>query len=84
MDHPKSLLLGASTALVALFSAQAAELPTMRSAPTQENAKTCTIDGMAGFRVAGSNMCVRISGYVSGGVEAGNSRGPSGPTPSKP
>ena len=59
-----------SAAIAAVFGAQAAELPTMKSA-RPEHVMACNVGGMAGVLVAGSAMCVKISGYVSGGVEAG-------------
>lgn len=48
----------------------AAELPTMR-APPQKHAKSCRVGGMEGYYINGSSVCVRVSGYVSGGAEMG-------------
>ena len=53
-------------------AAAAAELPTMRSEP-QKHARTCRVGGMEGYYVAGSNVCVKVSGYVSAGMAAGKS-----------
>ncbi len=64
-------VLGSAAAIVAVVGAQAAELPTMKPAPPQ-HVRTCNVGGMAGVLVPGGNACVKISGYVSGGVEAGN------------
>lgn len=56
--------------LAACIGAAAAELPTMR-APPPKHAKSCRVGGMEGYYLAGSSVCVRLSGYVSGGVEMG-------------
>lgn len=65
--HLTSVLL----ALASAIAAQAAELPTMKAAPSARATK-CNVGGMAGVLIPGTNTCVKISGYVSGGVEAGN------------
>jgi hypothetical protein len=57
---------------VASVSAQAAELPNKRAAPANDHVKKCNVGGMEGTVVAGTTICVKIGGYVSGGVEAGN------------
>lgn len=68
--------VGLASALLAIVlancAAVAAELPTMRAAP-QKHAKACRVGGMEGYYVAGSTVCVRVSGYVSAGVEMGKS-----------
>jgi len=64
-------LLGLAIASAQVAAAQAAELPNMRAAPAAP-VKKCNVGGMAGVVVPGSGACVKISGYVSGGVEAGN------------
>ena len=60
----------AAIVLATGVSAAAAELPTMR-APPQKHAKSCRVGGMEGYYINGSSVCVRVSGYVSGGVEMG-------------
>jgi hypothetical protein len=62
---------------VASVQALAAELPNKRAAPASDHAKKCNVGGMDGTMVAGTTICVKIGGYVSGGVEAGNLKGPS-------
>jgi hypothetical protein len=62
---------------IAGVTASAAELPNRRAAPIADHAKKCTVGGMEGTQVAGTSVCVKIGGYVSGGVEAGNLKGPS-------
>jgi uncharacterized membrane protein (UPF0136 family) len=64
-----ALSLLAGIALVST-AAVAAELPTMRSEPAKR-ARSCRVGGMEGYYVAGSSVCVKVSGYVSAGVEAG-------------
>ena len=64
-------------ALAAFATARAAELPTMR-APPPKHAKACRVDGMDGYYLADSRVCVRVSGYISAGVAVGK-----GWTPSK-
>lgn len=60
----------AAIVLTTCVSAVAAELPTMRATP-QKHAKSCRVGGMEGYYINGSSVCVRVSGYVSGGVEMG-------------
>ncbi len=66
-------LLGV-VALLSLASASAAELPSRTAAKAAPPAKaqTCDIDGHPGFKLPGSETCMRISGYVSAGVMVGN------------
>jgi len=55
-----------------LASAHAAELP-MRQAKSQAPAaKSCEINGKPGFLASDGQTCIRLSGYVSGQVAAGN------------
>ena len=72
-----ALLPGLAAALGVAAFAQAAELPNLK-APPPRPARACAIDGMKGFVAAGSETCVRISGYISAGVEAGGGRAPAG------
>jgi hypothetical protein len=65
------VVLGSAAALLLVAAAQAAELPSMKPAPAAP-VKKCNVGGMAGVVIPGSGACVKISGYVSGGVEAGN------------
>jgi hypothetical protein len=68
----KARLAGAILAMVwaGCAGATAAELPSMH-APPPKHGKSCRVGGMEGYYLAGSNVCVRMSGYVSAGVEAG-------------
>ncbi len=71
MTLMKSILLGSAAGIVAVASAQAADLPTKKAAPV-EYVKLCNVGGMAGFVIPGSDTCLKISGYVTAQVEAGN------------
>ncbi|MGD0721859.1 MAG: porin [Roseiarcus sp.] len=44
-------------------------------APPPKPARACNIGGMNGYVIPGTSTCVKISGYVSAGVEAGNAKG---------
>ena len=63
-------MIGALLGLAVAWAAQAAELPTIKPAPSAP-VKKCDVGGMAGVVVPGG-ACVKISGYVSGGVAVGN------------
>src|SRR5215469_12248450 len=67
----KSILLGSAAGIVAVATAQAADLPTRKAAPA-EYVKICNVGGIAGFILPGSDTCFKISGYVTGQIEAGN------------
>jgi Porin subfamily len=67
----KSILLGSAAGIVAVAAAQAADLPTRKAAPA-EYVKICNVGGMAGFVLPGSDTCFKISGYITGQLEAGN------------
>src|ERR1700722_8179916 len=71
MTLMKSILLGSAAGLMAVAAAQAADLPTRKSAPA-EYVRVCNVGGMAGFVLPGSDTCFKISGYITGQVTAGN------------
>jgi len=71
MTLMKSILLGSAAGIVAVASAQAADLPTRKAAPA-EYVRICNVGGMAGFVIPGSDTCLKIGGYVTAQVEAGN------------
>jgi hypothetical protein len=72
----KSLLLGSAAGIVAVASAQAADLPTKKGAPAAQYVKICTITAggtpITGFVIPGSDTCLKITGYITGQVEGGN------------
>lgn len=63
--------------------APAAELPNMKAAPAPQRAKVCNIGGMTGVLTAGG-VCIKIGGYISAGVQAGNLRASSPPGAAQP
>jgi hypothetical protein len=71
MTFIKSILLSSVAGIVGVASVEAADLPTKKAAPA-EYVRTCNVAGMAGFVIPGSDTCLKIGGYVLGGVEAGN------------
>jgi len=71
MTLMKSILLGSAAGILAVAGAQAADLPTKKAAPA-EYVKICNVGGMAGFIIPGSDTCLKIGGYITGQIEAGN------------
>jgi hypothetical protein len=71
MTFMKSFLLGSAAGVVSVAGAQAADLPTKKAAPA-EYVKICNVGGMAGFVIPGSDTCLKIGGYFTGQIEAGN------------
>jgi Porin subfamily len=71
MSLMKSILLGSAAGIVAVASAQAADLPTRKAAPA-EYVKICNVGGMAGFIIPGSDTCLKIGGYITAHFTAGN------------
>ena len=56
----KSLLLGSAAGIVAVVSAQAADLPTRKAAPV-EYVRVCNVGGITGWTLPGSDTCVKLS-----------------------
>ena len=67
----KSLLLGSAAGIVAVASAQAADLPTKKAAPV-EYVKVCNVGGITGWTLPGSDTCVKFSGYITAQFDGGN------------
>jgi hypothetical protein len=67
----KSLLLGSAAGIVAVATAQAADLPTRKAAPV-EYVRVCNVGGITGWTLPGSDTCVKFSGYLTAQVEGGN------------
>ena len=67
----KSLLLGSAAGIVAVATAQAADLPTRKAAPV-EYVKVCNVGGITGWTLPGSDTCVKFSGYMTAHVIGGN------------
>jgi hypothetical protein len=62
MKMLKSLLLGSAAGLVAVSGTQAADLP-VKAKPV-EYVKICTLYGEGFYYIPGSDICLRIGGYV--------------------
>jgi Porin subfamily len=62
MKMVKSLLLGSAAGLVAVAGAQAADLP-VKAKPIQY-VKICTLYGVGFYYIPGTDMCIKIGGYV--------------------
>ena len=67
----KSLLLGSAAGIVAVATAQAADLPTRKAAPV-EYVRVCNVGGITGWTLPGSDTCVKFTGYLTAQVEGGN------------
>ena len=67
----KSLLLGSAAGIVAVATAQAADLPTRKAAPV-EYVRVCNVGGITGWTLPGSDTCVKFSGYITAQFEGGN------------
>jgi len=76
MTLMKSLLLGSAAGIVAVASAQAADLPTKKGAPAVQYVQICTITvsgkPVVGFTLPGSDTCMHFTGYITGQIEGGN------------
>jgi hypothetical protein len=67
----KSALVGSTVGVAGIVGAQAADLPTRKAAPV-EFVKVCSVGGMAGFVIPGSDTCFKIGGYLAAHFSAGN------------
>ena len=61
MTKIKALLLGSSALMLPIAGAQAADLPTLKSAPV-EFVRVCNAYGAGFFYIPGTDTCLRISG----------------------
>ena len=59
----KSLLLGSAAGFAAVAAAQAADLPSRKSAPAQY-VKICDAYGAGFFYIPGTDTCLKVGGYV--------------------
>src|SRR6201988_3284495 len=62
MKMVKSLLLGSAAGLVAVAGAQAADLP-VKAKPV-EYVKVCSLYGAGFYYIPGTDICMKIGGYV--------------------
>ena len=67
----KSIMLGSAAGIVAVASAQAADLPTRKAAPV-EYVRVCNVGGITGWTLPGSDTCVKLSGYMTAHYIGGN------------
>ena len=67
----RTLLLVSAAGIVAVATAQAADLPTRKAAPV-EYVRVCNVGGITGWTLPGSDTCVKFSGYVTAQFEGGN------------
>jgi hypothetical protein len=65
MKMVKSLLLGSAAGLVAVAGAQAADMP-VKAAPAVQYVKICTLYGDGFYYIPGTDICLKIGGYVRG------------------
>ena len=72
----KSILLGSAAGIVAVASAQAADLPTRKGPVAAEYVRVCSITvagaPVVGFVLPGSDTCIKFSGYITAQMEGGN------------
>src|SRR4029078_7001656 len=73
MKMVKSLLLGSAEGLVAVAGAQAADLP-VKAQPVQYM-KICSMYGVGFYYIPGTDMCLRVAGYVRAQAEWGSTQG---------
>lgn len=70
MNMVKSLLLGSAAGLVAVAGAQAADLP-VKAKPV-EYVKICSAYGAGFYYIPGTDICLRVGGYVWSEFEVNN------------
>ena len=84
MKMVKSLLLGSAAGLVAVAGAQAADLP-VKAKPV-EYVKVCSLYGAGYYYIPGTDICLKLGGYVryqfsenhGSDVSGGPNKGPGG------
>src|SRR5690349_22798050 len=59
----KSLLLGTAAGFAATAGVQAADLPSKKAAPV-DYVKVCSIGSFTGFVIPGSDVCLKVGGFV--------------------
>src|ERR1700688_3411132 len=73
MKMVKSLLLGSAAGLVAMTAGQAADLP-VKAKPV-EYLKICSLYGPGFYYMPGTDMCIKIGGWVRVEATWGNTNG---------
>ena len=69
----RSFLIGCAGGLIALTSAQAADLP-VKAKPV-EYVKICSLYGVGFYYIPGTDMCLKVGGYVRAQYEWGSTQG---------
>ena len=73
--HSRNFARVGVMALAVSYAASAAELPSRDAKKSvARKMQTCDIDGRPGFKLPGGDSCMRISGYVSAGVNGTTSK----------
>src|ERR1700739_2333082 len=72
MTLMKSILLGSAAGIVAVASAQAADLPTHKAAPVVQYVQICNVGGINGWHLPGSDPCATLRGYIPPQLTGGN------------
>jgi hypothetical protein len=67
----RTLLLVSAAGIVAVATAQAADLPTRKAAPV-DYVRVCNVGGITGWTLPGSDTCVKFSGYLTAQFAGGN------------
>ena len=73
MKMVKSLLLGSAAGLVAVTAGQAAELP-VKARPVQY-VKICSLYGAGFYYMPGTDMCIKIGGWMRAEITGGDVNG---------
>lgn len=73
MKMVKSLLLGSAAGLVAVTAGQAADLP-VKAKPV-EYVKICSLYGAGFYYMPGTDLCIKIGGWVRAEIAYGNVNG---------
>jgi hypothetical protein len=73
MKMVKSLLLGSAAGLVAVTAGQAADLP-VKAKPV-EYVKVCSLYGAGFYYMPGTDLCIKVGGWVRAEAVAGNVNG---------
>jgi len=71
--NAKSILGGCVGSLIAIVGAQAADLP-VKAQPIQY-VKICSLYGVGFYYIPGTDMCIKVGGYVRSQAEWGSSNG---------
>src|SRR6188508_447790 len=69
----KSLLLGSAAALVAVTGARAADAVVIAEPEPVEYVRVCDTYGTGFYYIPGSEICIKIGGYVRYDLSAGDS-----------